>query len=219
MKTQSASLFTKSLLVLGIFGVSAITTYGAISNGGLLKSTPYQERSATADAKFSQLTNGSGPAILDTVIAKIKAKATTKAGNPLDTTKYNAYLDDRLTAIDAMDDQVRAQYGADYTFLFQYFYPRVAELKKNDDATTRILQKIGSVFGGDEETTATTSVVAGTNQTAVATTTATTTTTTTTTNPCGSGKKKLGSVCVTDTATVNPTGNYTVGKGACATHL
>ena len=73
----------------------------------------------------------------------------------MNATTYNAYIDNRLAAIDTMDNQVRAEFGSDYTFLFQYFYPRVAELKKSEDKTTSLLSQITSVFGGSDTPTVT----------------------------------------------------------------
>ena len=81
----------------------------------------------------------------------------------MNVTTYNAYIDNRLAAIDEMDNQVRSEFGSDYTFLFQYFYPRVAELKKTEDKTANLLSKISSVFGGD-----TTVSTAGTSTTGTA---------------------------------------------------
>ena len=148
MKTQSTSFFQKSAIAIGIFGLTALTTYGAVSNGGILKSTPYQTRNAVTDQKLATLTNGKGNIILDGVVAKIQAKATEKGGAPLNTTAYNAYIDNRLSAIDTMDNEVRAEYGTDYAFLFQYLYPRVYELKKTDN-TSSVLNKIVASFSED----------------------------------------------------------------------
>lgn len=143
MKTKS-TLLQKSLLVLGIFSVTTFVTYGASSTSeGLLKSTPYQTRSATADSQLSTMTNGSGAAILDKVIADVKTRAETKGGTPLNVSSYNAYIDGRLALLDELDNQVRLENGTDdYSFLFKYLYPRVYELKQPVSQTTSLLERI-----------------------------------------------------------------------------
>ena len=142
MKTN-ASIFTKSLLAFGVFGVTALVTYGAIASGWVLNSTPYQTRSTTADATLAKLTNGSWAALLDAVVTKVKAKADENT----DITKYNTYIDTRLSAIDTLDNQVRAELGSDYTFIFQYIYPRILELKKSTDQSISIIDRVGNVLG------------------------------------------------------------------------
>lgn len=155
MKTNS-TLIKKSLLVLGIFCVTTFVIYGATSiPDGTFKSTPYTVRSSAADADLSRLTNGAGAAILDGVIAKVKAKALEKAGNPVNVTTYNAYIDDRLSLMNKLDNDVRAELGSDYAFIFKYAYPRVHELKREDTRVASVLERFGNVMGvssGNENT-------------------------------------------------------------------
>ena len=46
---------------------------------------------------------------MDGVVAKVKAKAIEKGGSPLNVSVYNAYIDNRLAAIDALDNQVQKE--------------------------------------------------------------------------------------------------------------
>ena len=78
MKTHSTQI-TRVLVVLAVFSLTTLISYGAIiSSGGLLKSTPYMTRNTTADATLNRLTNGAGAAILNNVIASVRAKAIEK---------------------------------------------------------------------------------------------------------------------------------------------
>ncbi len=104
MNTQFNTL-TKSLLVLGVFSITALIAYGVINTSErVFKSTPYstpsphpyQTRNATADADLNRLTNGIGAGILDGVVARVKSKATERGGNPFNVKKYNASIDTYL---------------------------------------------------------------------------------------------------------------------------
>ena len=151
MKTNNSSRITKYLLVLGVFGITTFITYGAaITSGGMFKSTPYQSRNTTADATLSRLTNGSGAIILDGVVAKVKAKATEKGGNPLSVSAYNAYIDTYLNGVDKLDNETRTALGSDYEFIFQYIYPRVYELKQGNSAFTSISNSLSDMVGASD---------------------------------------------------------------------
>ena len=70
---QGYTILQKSVLVMSVFSLTTFLTYGAtLTEGGLLKSTPYQSRSATADATLERLTNGSGATILNGVITRVQ---------------------------------------------------------------------------------------------------------------------------------------------------
>lgn len=112
-----------------------------------MKSSPYQARNATADTMLNRLTNGIGAGILDGVIVTVKTKAEEKGGSPINTTLYNAYLDDYLNRIDQLDNVTKSTYGSDYAFLFQYIYPRVAELKKEDTKIVSLIQDFKNMVG------------------------------------------------------------------------
>jgi hypothetical protein len=134
MKTENSPSQGKKLLVaLGVFVVTTLLTYGTMSTpGGNLKSTPYQNRNATADQKLDHLTGAQGRTVLDGVVTRVKLRAMEKGGNPMNPTTYNAYLDAYLNKINALDNTTRASLGNDYEFLFQYIYPRVHELRMSD---------------------------------------------------------------------------------------
>ncbi len=135
---------------------------------------------------------------------------------------YNAYIDNRLAAIDAMDNEVRTEFGSDYTFLFQYFYPRVLELKQTENRATTILERIGSAFGGSgaggttevNNSTATNSIANSAVSTAantsntIAGTTIANGTTGTSVNTATTGTTVTTGT--TDGATGGPTGNCSV---------
>lgn len=152
MKINSA-LLTKSLLVLAVFSLTTFITYGAVSiSGGVFDSTPYRTKNLTADADLKRYTNGVGATILDGVIAKVKAKAMEKGGNPMDIMEYNSYIDSYLSQVDKLDNTTRATLGSDYAFLFQYIYPRVYELKKKDDHITSIVGQLGDIVNSSGST-------------------------------------------------------------------
>jgi hypothetical protein len=48
--------------------------------------------------------------------------------------------------LDKMDDEIRAQYGTDYAFLFQYLYPRIAELKMSANVSAEVIGRIGTAL-------------------------------------------------------------------------
>jgi hypothetical protein len=77
MKTP-LSLVKQSVAIFGVFAVTAIATYQSADNGKLFISTPYATRNESSDALLSRLTAGKGSAILDGIVAKVKAKAETK---------------------------------------------------------------------------------------------------------------------------------------------
>ena len=133
----------------------------------MLNSTPYQSRSSTADATLSRLTNGSGAAILDGVIAKVAAKATEKGGTPVNVTAYNAYIDTYLKGVDELDNTTRSQLGSDYAFIFQYIYPRVYEMRKQDTAFESISNKLTEMVGQSATTTTATNTSASTTSASV----------------------------------------------------
>lgn len=112
-----------------------------------MRSTPYQTISATADAQLNTMTNGSGATILNGVIAKIRAKAEEKAGTPINNMLFNAYIDERLSLLDKLDNEVRVELGPDYAFLFQYIYPRVYNLKKPTNQSSSLMERIGIRMG------------------------------------------------------------------------
>lgn len=66
---------------------------------------------------------------------------------------YNAYLTQKLAALDALDSSLQAEkdangkliYDKDYTFIFSYIYPRVHEKLKLDQ-TNSIFDQIGDVI-------------------------------------------------------------------------
>ena len=129
MKTENApSQGNKLFAAIGVFAMSALLAFGATSTpAGNFKSTPYQNRSATADQTLDRLTGAQGRTILDGVVTRVKQKAADKAGNPPNAAAYNAYLDAYLAKVDQLDNTTRASLGRDYEFLFQYIYPRVYE--------------------------------------------------------------------------------------------
>ena len=126
-------------------------------SGTYLESTPYRTRDAGADSDLSRLTGGAGAGILDKVVARVKAKAESKGGNPMNAAAYNAYLDSYLGLVDKLDDTTRAQVGPEYAFLFKYIYPRVHELRKPDSAAqaTALVAQFGNLVTVAENGTAT----------------------------------------------------------------
>ncbi len=159
MKFLNFPVLTKPLVIIGAFAVTSFLTYAVISSPGeMLVSTPYQTRNLTAEAEFSRLAGKNGMAVLDGIIAKIRAKAIAKGGDPFDAMAYDAYIDDRLSAIDALDDQIRSEIGIEYAFIFQYAYPRVLELKRNEEKVVSVLKRLGTVMNGDSSVSGDTSV-------------------------------------------------------------
>jgi hypothetical protein len=144
---------SRALITLGTFSLTAILSYGAAISGGNLKSIPYSSRDSAADAKLSQLTDGAGAGILDKLVIKLKIKAAEKAGSPPKASAFNAYLDTRLAQLDQMDDEVRAQYGTDYAFIFQYLYPRILESKLKENSAVSIFDQINTMFDTDPANT------------------------------------------------------------------
>ena len=173
MNFTNSSPLTQFFAVLGIFGVTAFVTYTAISTSGdVFRSTPYQTRSSTAETTLNRLTGGSGAVILDGIVAKIRAKAVEKGGNPFSVAAYNAYIDSRLTTMDALDNQVRSELGSDYAFIFQYTYPRVFELRQSEDKVASVLERFGNAMNADDTTTSqASSGIVTASTTTVATTT------------------------------------------------
>jgi hypothetical protein len=56
-------------------------------------------------------------------------------------------LDTYLFKVDQLDNTTRAQIGPDYAFIFQYVYPRVAELKKSADQLGTIVASLNTMVG------------------------------------------------------------------------
>ncbi len=66
----------------------------------------------------------------------------------MDNNTYVSYLDNYLSKLSKLDDTVRLQYGSDYTFLFQYIYPRVFELRSAySTSIPDIIGQIGGISG------------------------------------------------------------------------
>lgn len=64
--------------------------------------------------------------------------------------RYNEHLDSYLAKVDKLDNATRTKIGPDYAFIFQYVYPRVAELKKSAEQTNAMVASpIGTVFACD----------------------------------------------------------------------
>ena len=82
------------------------------------------------------------------MVKKIDTKAKLQAGTPINNTLYDSYIDTALTVLDVLDNEVQREYGTGYIFLFQYLYPRVLELRK-DQASTIIDSIIGGISGID----------------------------------------------------------------------
>lgn len=70
------------------------------------------------------------------MIAKVKSNALTKAGNPANSALYTGYIDNYLAKVSGLDDTIKAQYGSSYSFLFEYVYPRVYELRDDSLVST-----------------------------------------------------------------------------------
>jgi hypothetical protein len=117
------------LAVFSAFSATALVFFAAAGSGQMLHSTPYAAIDATADAKLSSLTAGQGAGILDGVVAKVRARATEKGGNPVNPSLYTAYVDGYLAKVDRLDNDMRTAYGNEYAFLFQYIYPRVYAIR------------------------------------------------------------------------------------------
>ena len=66
----------------------------------------------------------------------------------MDNNLYNAYIDNKLTQLDSLDNEIQADpaFGSDYAFIFQYIYPRIYELRNTDNRFSSILDKIGGVL-------------------------------------------------------------------------
>ncbi|MDD2892227.1 MAG: hypothetical protein PHQ95_04645 [Candidatus Gracilibacteria bacterium] len=154
MKTNF-SLIKQSFLVFSIFCLTTFITYGANTlPGGFLKSQVYTTINSSADALLESATNGEGAAILDGLILREKDMADQSGRVAQSTGKsytgaYNAYLDDYLSKLDTLDNEVRNSFNTnDYSFLFQYIYPRVFALKISQDSIiTNILRQIGFISG------------------------------------------------------------------------
>jgi hypothetical protein len=147
MKTENApSQGNKLFAAIGVFAMSALLAFGATSTpAGNFKSTPYQNRSATADQTLDRLTGAQGRTVLDGVVTRVKQKAADKAGNPPNAEAYNAYLDAYLAKVDQLDNTTKASLGRDYEFLFQYIYPRVYEVRMNGVVATAATAVVASV--------------------------------------------------------------------------
>jgi hypothetical protein len=111
------------------FLASALAVFVIAGSGQMLRSTPYNSIDATADARLSSLTAGQGASILDGLVTKVRAKAMDKGGNPVNASLYTAYVDAYLAKVDRLDNDMRAAYGNEYAFLFQYIYPRVRAIR------------------------------------------------------------------------------------------
>jgi hypothetical protein len=111
------------------FSATALAAFMAVGSGQMLHSTPYASIDAAADARLSSLTAGQGAPILDGVVTKVRAKAAEKGGNPVNASLYTAYVDAYLAKVDKLDNDMRAAYGSEYAFLFQYIYPRVYAIR------------------------------------------------------------------------------------------
>ena len=118
-----------SLAVVSAFSVTAFAAFVVAGSGQMLHSTPYTAIDAAADAKLSTLTAGKGASILDGLVSKVRAKAIDKGGNPVNASLYTAYVDAYLAKVDKLDNDMRAAYGSEYAFLFQYIYPRVYAIR------------------------------------------------------------------------------------------
>lgn len=159
MKNNS-SLIKQSFFIFSIFCLTTFITYGANTlPWGLLKSQVYTTINSSADALLESATNWEGAAILDWLILREK-DAADKAGKAAQsawksyTGTYNAYLDDYLSKLDALDNEIRSSFNTnDYAFLFQYIYPRVFALKISQDSIiTNILKQIWFVSGTINQT-------------------------------------------------------------------
>lgn len=85
---------------------------------------------------------------------------------------------------------------------------------KSTTGTIENLKNISDVKNGDVFTTGTTSTT--NNSTSSSTSSSGSSPTA---NECWIWKKKVWEVCITDTASVNPSGNYTLWKWACVSHI
>jgi hypothetical protein len=117
------------LAVFVAFSATALAAFMAVGSGQMLHSTPYSSIDATADAKLSSLTAGKGGGILDGLVAKVRTKAVDKGGNPVNASLYTAHVDAYLAKVDKLDNDMRAAYGNEYAFIFQYIYPRVHAIR------------------------------------------------------------------------------------------